>query len=419
MEEQAVIDEEQNELFSRYPKEMDEYFVNKKIVLKTIPTEFLQDLVEVGEIQISSAEQYYDFLTDEITFWSENDKKNRLSTTHYKERLVSAKNYFDNAIKQYESKNKSQGDNYLANSTNALNSGFLYSQTAMAKFVLQYVDKSDYFLRGLRCGLLKDRNTSLNTTVSDIEGVQTALDYINKKIELDNVTAIQQQELSSEIKRANAHFAELNSNYTKAFHEQEERIRSITTQTNEQFDILNNKATEYFAERDKRCQELEKLYDEKLKLEAPAKYWDDMKKSYQLSGGIWFAASVIIAVLIIVGLVALLASIPNLFSEDSHWMDVFKNSAIITIITSVAIYILRITVKMAMSSFHLARDAKERHNLSYFYLALINDKAITDKERALVINALFSRSDSGLLKNDAGPTMSGNVMDLVDTVTKK
>lgn len=53
-------------------------------------------------------------------------------------------------------------------------------------------------------------------------------------------------------------------------------------------------------------------------------------------------------------------------------------------------------------------------------MALIKDKAITDKERALVINALFSRSDSGLLKkNDIGPTMSGNVMDLVETVTKK
>ena len=419
MEEQAVVLEEQTELFSKYPKEMDDYFINKKIVLKTIPTEFLQDLVEVREIQMSSAEQYYDFLTEEINFWNENDKKNKLSTTHYKERLVSAKSYFDTAIKQYESKNKSQGDNYLANSTSALNSGFLYSETAMSKFVLQYVEKSDSFLRGLRCGLLKDRNTSLNTTVSDIEGVQVALDYIDKKHERVNVATILQQELSSEIERANTQFTELNSNYTKAFHEQEERIKSITAQTNEQFDTLNNKTTEYFAERDKRCQELEKLYDEKLKLEAPAKYWDDMKKSYQLSGGIWFAASIVIAVLIIVGLVILLASIPNLFSEDSHWMDVFKNSAIITIITSVAIYILRITVKMAMSSFHLARDAKERHNLSYFYLALINDKAITDKERALVINALFSRSDSGLLKNDAGPTMSGNVMDLVETVTKK
>lgn len=419
MEEQAVIIEEQKELFSRYPKEMDEYFVNKKVVLKTIPTEFLQDLVEVGEIQISSAEQYYDFLTDEIAFWSENDKKNRLSTTHYKERLVSAKGYFDTAIKQYEGNNKSQGDSYLGQSTKALNSGFLYSETAIAKFVLQYVDKSDSFLRGLKCGLLKDRNTSLNTTVSDIEGVQVALDYMEKKHELVNVMAIQQQELNSEIKRANTQFTELNTNYTKAFHEQEERIKSITAQTNEQFDTLNSKATEYFTERDKRCQELEKLYDEKLKLEAPAKYWDNMKKSYQWNGGIWFAASIVIAVLIIVGLVILLVSIPDLFSEDSHWMDVFKNSAIITIITSVAIYILRITVKMAMSSFHLARDAKERHNLSYFYLALINDNAITDKERALVINALFSRSDSGLLKNDSGPTMSGNVMDLVETVTKK
>lgn len=418
MEEQAVVLEEQKELFSKYPKEMDDYFINKQIVLKIIPTEFLQDLVEVTEIQISSAEQYYDLLTEEITFWSENDKKNKLSTIHYKERLVSAKNYFDTAVKQYETKNKSQGDNYLTNSTNVLNSGFLYSETAMAKFVLQYVERSDNFLRGLRCGLLKDRNISLNATVSDIEGVQAALNYIDVKHEKVNLTAIQQQELNSEITRANKQFAELNSNYTKAFHEQEERIKSVTVQTNEQFELLNNKSTEYFAGRDKKCQELEKLYDEKLKLEAPAKYWDDMKKSYQLSGGIWFAASVVIAVLIIVGLVALLAAIPNLFSEDSHWMDIFKNSAIITIITSVAIYILRITVKMAMSSFHLARDAKERHNLSYFYLALINDKAITDKERALVINALFSRSDSGLLKNDAGPTMSGNVMDLVETVNR-
>ena len=62
MEEQAVVLEEQKELFSKYPKDVDDYFVKKKIVLKTISTEFLQDLVEIREIQISSAEQYYDSL---------------------------------------------------------------------------------------------------------------------------------------------------------------------------------------------------------------------------------------------------------------------------------------------------------------------------------------------------------------------
>ena len=101
MEEQAVVLEEQTELFSKYPKEMDDYFVNKKIALKIIPTEFLQDSVEIREIQMSSAEQYYDFLTEEINFWSENDKKNKFSSIHYKQRLVSAKSHFDTALKEY------------------------------------------------------------------------------------------------------------------------------------------------------------------------------------------------------------------------------------------------------------------------------------------------------------------------------
>ena len=82
--------------------------------------------------------------------------------------------------------------------------------------------------------------------------------------------------------------------------------------------------------------------------------------------------------------------------------------------TSVAIYVLRITIKLAMSSFHLSRDAKEREQLAYFYLSLKKDAAISDTERAIVINALFSRSDTGLLKGDSSPSMSANVVELLD-----
>ena len=105
---------------------------------------------------------------------------------------------------------------------------------------------------------------------------------------------------------------------------------------------------------------------------------------------------------------------PNIFSPDIYWLENIKNSAILTVITSVGIYILRTFIKMAMSSFHLSRDAKERNKLSIFYLALIEDDAVTDKERAIVLNSLFSRADTGLLKGDSGPTMSNNISDLVD-----
>ena len=117
------------------------------------------------------------------------------------------------------------------------------------------------------------------------------------------------------------------------------------------------------------------------------------------------------------GLVVLLIKLPDVFTKDAHWFDLVKNSAIITVIASVAIYILRTTMKMAMSSLHLARDAKERNMLTYFYLSLIKEKAVTEKERALIINSLFSRSDTGLLKNDSTPVMSGNVSELVQVMT--
>ena len=36
---------------------------------------------------------------------------------------------------------------------------------------------------------------------------------------------------------------------------------------------------------------------------------------------------------------------------------------------------------------------------------VINEKAVTESERELVITSLFSRSDTGLLKGDSSPEM--------------
>lgn len=57
------------------------------------------------------------------------------------------------------------------------------------------------------------------------------------------------------------------------------------------------------------------------------------------------------------------------------------------------------------SSYHLARDAEERHTLTYFYLALLKDSAAKEEDKNLILQALFSRVETGLLKDDSGPTM--------------
>ena len=59
------------------------------------------------------------------------------------------------------------------------------------------------------------------------------------------------------------------------------------------------------------------------------------------------------------------------------------------------------------SSFHLARDAEERERLTLFYLSLIKDATISQEDRNLVLQSLFSRSDTGMLKDEGSPTMPG------------
>lgn len=413
-----VTAEEQINLISEYPKEADEFFAQKNLVIKVIPAEFLVLEEELTEIRIATTKEFYDYLNSEIEFWKSEDAGNKLKSFSQIDRLTSAKSNLDSAINYFKTNNESQAKTKINQSVSAISQGSLYSKTRMASFVLNYKDASTGFLRGLENGLLKDRTKQLSTTAADYDGFTTALTFREYEKEILDTLGGNADNIKKISEEVSKKYTELDAGYVKAFHEQQERIKSITNQTNEHLKQLDEGSIKYYAERDKRCAELEKLYDEKLKLEAPAQYWETLKKSYTISGAIWFGVSIIMAVGIVVGLVKLLNWLPNIFTEDSHWVDVFKNSAIITVITSVAVYILRIMVKMAMSSFHLARDAKERHNLSYFYLALIQDKAITDKERALVINALFSRSDTGLLKSEAGPTMSNNVMDLVDTVKR-
>ncbi|MFZ1517272.1 MAG: DUF6161 domain-containing protein [Ignavibacteriaceae bacterium] len=168
----------------------------------------------------------------------------------------------------------------------------------------------------------------------------------------------------------------------------------------------------------KQIADLEVLYKEKLKLEAPAKYWNERAKKLRTEG-YWWLGGLILSVAISVGI---LIWVLNKVA-DGTFQDIFKETgsavkwsvALITLISFLA-YIIRVLSKLTFSSFHLVRDAEEREQLTYVYLALQKENKIDPTERHLVMQSLFSRADSGLLKDDASPTMPGNI---VDQFTKK
>src|SRR5690606_11581508 len=87
-------------------------------------------------------------------------------------------------------------------------------------------------------------------------------------------------------------------------------------------------------------------------------------------------------------------------------------SIVFVIFISIYFIIARALLKFMFSNYHLARDAEERENLTYLYLSMIEKGAIDKEERKIILQSLFSRADTGLLKEDSAPTMP-NISSLI------
>jgi len=181
----------------------------------------------------------------------------------------------------------------------------------------------------------------------------------------------------------------------------------------ETFDKWYNESHEkhhdFVAETTNHRQELENTYRDLLRLKEPAEYWKTRAVELKKQG--WKSLYWLIA-LVIIG-AGLLFSLLLLIPGDTL-ADIFKStgSAIkwsvifITFISFMA-YGIGLLSKVSFSAFHLARDAEEREQLTYLYLSLKQDGNVEESDRQLILQSLFSRADTGLLKDDASPTMPG------------
>lgn len=162
-------------------------------------------------------------------------------------------------------------------------------------------------------------------------------------------------------------------------------------------EVLNRKA---------KIQELEDIYQEKLRMAKPAKYWKNAAKKFRLEG-------IACASLLVISLVLGVGYLSNFYTDwlTGQELKVQLNTVqgIVIFATLLAVYgiLIRVLSRLTFSAFHLMRDAEEREQLTYLYLSLINEKKIDEKSRDIILQALFSRSETGLLTGESAPTMPG------------
>ena len=378
-----------------YPKEFDSYFKEKEILIKQIPDKYRivkQDALP--DKRIKNTKTLYDYLKKESEFWNYPEVIRNYFVREYKDHYVRAYADLNAAIKLYTTNPSQALTNFKKLINYVVTNCVFSSNTQLAKFMKKFKDKNEYFFYGFNHALIPTTSPSNYNYQGWHEGCFLGMEYIKAIKSIEEYVQLNHSTYSEAVVIAEKEISDLVEKYTSLYHSQEQKINELWSKNEEVLKTQKNEIDEYFAskqnqldkylsDKEQKLLNLEATYEEKLKLSKPAEYWQNLSKNYSRNGNIWLFVSIIIALITIVGLVLFIIFTPSLFDNDGDLYLILKNTALLTVVTSIAIYILRITIKMAMSSYHLARDSKEREQLAYFYLSLMQTMVLLIKKRQL------------------------------------
>lgn len=153
-------------------------------------------------------------------------------------------------------------------------------------------------------------------------------------------------------------------------------------------------------------EQIKKAYHDELKLKDPAEFMKTESKKYKESARNWSLATVGLTIVLLF-LLYLILDPEITFTKQLITINFFSNempvysSVIIFSMVGLVIYIIRLFIKMAVSSKHLSEEYYQKYTLTYFYLSLLFDGKLEQKQADVILATLFTKADTGLLKNDS------------------
>ncbi|MCL2426319.1 MAG: DUF6161 domain-containing protein [Oscillospiraceae bacterium] len=387
----------------KFPKWMNDYFKENTVEIVQIPDKY-RIVGEKGfqNLIVKSARQLYEHIEKEEVFWTSDVVQNNHMVTQYPNYIRIAKKRFELAR---ESEDDATRQTTLQDAISNICSCEISSKTKLAKTFAKYSSESKQFFQGFDKAVSGTNITVYNQIPTQfLMGFIAGAEY--KKVISDlhsNVVGEELAELRNAADNATEKVNEIMVRADRDYEDHNQKHDKLLEEKSDEYKSFENDFADFVESCREEINALENTYQERLKLSKPAKSWSDMEGSYKKGGRWWLAGTIVSAIIAITILTTIILNIDP-FDLD-EWTEGVRTTALITMIITVFMFIIRFTSKMATSSFHLARDAKEREQLSYFYLALIKENAVQESERHLIISSLFSRADTGLLKGDSSPEM--------------
>lgn len=218
-------------------------------------------------------------------------------------------------------------------------------------------------------------------------------------------------QLSESETQLSEHLKSANNEFESYIQQIDELKTEKETNFEEWFDGSKKEFTEFDTASKEKIADLEHTYEELLRLKKPAEYWNQRALKLNKEGwkAIYWLVGLVAFACVTLYLLLWLTPDGMLLSFIKGQASAIKWSIVYVTFISFLAYGIRALNKVAFSSFHLSRDAEEREQLTYVYLSLIKDSAVDEKDKTLIMQSLFSRAETGLLKGDSGPAMPNDV----------
>lgn len=187
--------------------------------------------------------------------------------------------------------------------------------------------------------------------------------------------------------------------------DEKNKVSNWFEEVNKNQDEKNSNYEKFMSDCNERINNLENMYSKKLKVEKPAEFMKQKSDEYLKSSKKWALASIglVILLLIILGLIINpKINIGKKVIEISlfNTQITIYQSIILLAMVCLIIYVLRVFIKLTISSKHLSEEYKQKYILTYFYLSLISEGKLNNELGDSIISKLFTKADTGLIKND-------------------
>lgn len=178
------------------------------------------------------------------------------------------------------------------------------------------------------------------------------------------------------------------------------------TKFNELYDSKASGFDNFMTDSKEKIRHLEQTYADKLRLEDPSDYMFKKSKEYKESARNWAIVTVVLAALLLI-LLGVIIDPQITFSDKVISIQLFSNempiysSIVLLAMIVLIIYVLKIFIKIVLSSKHLSEEYYQKHVLTYFYLSLLNENKMDSQQANIILSTLFTKADTGLIKNDS------------------